>query len=100
MLPLLLRCVFCSIFGEVPLSKVMPERSVRVETYSGYKADERPLRLHLGERALDVVAVEDRWYSPGETYFRVLTGDGDRYVLLHIEAQDIWTLTAYRSETR
>jgi hypothetical protein len=71
---------------------------VRVETYSGFKADERPLRLHLGERTLKVVAVEDRWYSPGETYFRVLTANGDRYVLCHLEAQDVWTLTAYRAK--
>lgn len=78
----------------------MRERLVRVEAYSGYKADERPERLHLGERTLEVVAVEDRWYSPGETYFRVLTSDGDRYVLRHIEAQDVWSLSAFRAETR
>jgi len=75
----------------------MREQYVRVETYSGFKADERPLRLHLGGHALEVVAVEDRWYSPGETYFRVLTDNGDRYVLRHTEAQDVWTLAAYRA---
>lgn len=78
----------------------MPEQILRVETYSGFKADERPLRLYLGERALEITAVEDRWYSPGETYFRVLTHDGDRYVLRHTEAQDVWTLSAFRAETR
>jgi len=26
------------------------------------------------------VAIEDRWYSPGATYFRVLVDDGDRYL--------------------
>lgn len=78
----------------------MSDQSVRVETYSGYKADERPRRLHLADRILEVAAVEDRWYSPGETYFRVLTSDGDRYVLRHTEAQDIWTLSAFRAETR
>ena len=75
----------------------MRDHLVRVETYSGFKADERPLRLHLGERTLEVVAVEDRWYSPGETYFRVRTDDGDRYVLRHTEAQDTWMVTAYRA---
>lgn len=77
----------------------MPDRIVRVETYSGFQADERPLRLHLGDRTLEVAAVEDRWYSPGETYFRVLTDDGDRYILRYIEAQDVWTLTAFRAKT-
>ena len=75
----------------------MPEQVLRVECYAGYKGDERPLRLHLGERTLEVVAVEDRWYSPGETYFRILTSDGDRYILRHTEAQDVWTLHAFRA---
>jgi hypothetical protein len=78
----------------------MVEQQVRVECYSGYKADERPIRLHLGGRVLEVAEIEDRWYSPGETYFRVCTDDGDRYVLRHVEAQDVWSLTAYRAETR
>jgi hypothetical protein len=70
---------------------------VEVESYSGYKADERPMRLKLGEQTLDIVEVEDRWYSPGETYFRVRVGGGDRYVLRHVEAQDIWGLEGYRT---
>jgi len=74
----------------------VPDLSVRVECYSGVKADERPVRLRFGERVLDVIEIEDRWYSPGETYFRVLASDGDRYVLRHVEAQDYWTLAAYR----
>ena len=76
----------------------MLKQSVRVETYSGFKADERPVRMHLGERTLEVVALEDRWYSPGQTYFRVLTDDGDCYVLCHTEAQDVWTVVAYRAD--
>ena len=70
---------------------------VQVECYSGYKADERPVRLKLGNQTLEIVEIEDRWYSPGETYFRVRVEGGDRYVLRHIEAQDFWTLEGYRS---
>ena len=70
---------------------------VHVECYAGYRGDERPVRLHLGEHTMEVLAVEDRWYSPGATYFRVLVTDGDRYVLRHLEAQDIWSLVGYRS---
>lgn len=75
----------------------MSEQVVRVETYSGFKADERPVRLHLGERVLEVAEIEGRWYSPGETYFRVVTRDGDRYVLRHTEAQDVWSIVGYRA---
>jgi len=72
---------------------------VEVESYAGYKADERPMRLRLGERSLEILEVEDRWYSPGETYFRVRVEGGDRYVLKHTEAQDVWSLEGYRSGT-
>jgi len=77
----------------------MPEQIIRVQCHCGYKADERPLRLNLIDRTREVVAIEDRWYSPGATYFRVLVDDGDRYVLRHEEAQDIWSLTGYRAAT-
>src|SRR5260370_24742235 len=75
----------------------MREQVVHVECYSGYKADERPLRLNLPDGAREVVAIEDRWYSPGATYFRVLVDDGDRYLLRHEEAQDVWSLAGYRA---
>ncbi len=75
----------------------MAELTVHVECYAGYRGDQRPVRLHLGEHTMEVLAVEDRWYSPGATYFRVLVIDGDRYVLRHLEAQDIWSLVGYRS---
>ena len=73
------------------------EQVVCVECYSGYKADERPLRLNLRDGAKDIVAIEDRWYSPGATYFRVLVDGGDHYLLRHEEAQDVWSLTGYRA---
>jgi hypothetical protein len=72
---------------------------VEVQSYSGYKSDERPLRLKLGEQILEILEVEDRWYSPGQTYFRVRVKGGDRYVLRHVEAQDVWTIEGYRSSS-
>jgi hypothetical protein len=75
----------------------MREQLISVECYSGYKADERPLRLYLRDGAREIVAIEDRWYSPGATYFRVRLDDGDRYVLRHEEAQDVWSIAGYRT---
>jgi hypothetical protein len=66
---------------------------VRVECYCGYNADERPVRVFL------VAAVEDIWYSPGVTYFRLLLGNGERYVLRRQDAQDVWSLEAFRAKT-
>jgi hypothetical protein len=78
----------------------MRELVVRVECYSGYKGDERPTRVHLGDRSMQVVAIEDRWYSPGATFFRVVAEDGDRYVLRCEDAQEVWTISAFRAEQK
>jgi hypothetical protein len=75
----------------------MTDKLVHVEYYSGYKAGERPMRVRLKERLVEVSAVEDCWYSPGYTYFRVLLATGERYVLRHQEAQDLWTIEAFRA---
>lgn len=75
----------------------MAEQLVRVECYSGYKAEERPLRIVFGARSLEIAEVEDRWYSPGATYFRVLVESGERYVLRREDAQHVWSLAAFRA---
>jgi len=70
---------------------------IRVECYSGYRADERPTRFVLRGRQFDVLDVDDRWYSPGADYFRVRADDGNMYVLRHDVAQDAWSLDAFRT---
>ena len=68
-----------------------------VECYSGYKGQQYPQRFRLGERVLEVLTVEDQWYSPSSQYFRVQASDGNVYVLRHNQEQDRWTLDAFRS---
>jgi hypothetical protein len=46
-----------------------------------------------------VIEVEDRWYSPRATYFRVVASDGNRYVLCHDEGKDLWSLEAFRAKS-
>jgi len=75
----------------------MSEQLVRVECYSGYKEEERPVRIIFEGQTLEVTELEDRWYSPGATYYRVLTTSGDHYVLRHDDARDDWSLTAFRA---
>ena len=69
---------------------------LRVESCSGFKADERPLRFQLGERWLAVKEVLDRWYDPQAIYFRVRADDGSLYILRHSEPDDVWTLESFR----
>jgi len=73
---------------------------IEVKCYSGFKADERPLRFVLNGREYDVREVEDRWYSPEATYFRVVASDRNRYVLRHDEAADAWSLEGFRASSR
>ena len=69
---------------------------VEVETMSGYRADERPRRFSAGGVTRDVISVEDRWYGPGDEWFRVRADDGQFYVLRHSLETDSWTLGAFR----
>ena len=55
------------------------------------------MRILFEGRTVEITDVEDRWYSPGATYFRVLAESGDRYVLRRDDAQDVWSLTAFRA---
>jgi hypothetical protein len=73
---------------------------IHVECYSGYRADEKPLRFSLRGRIFQVEQVEDRWYSPAAIYFRVRADDGNFYVLRHDEEHDAWTLDAFRAAQR
>jgi uncharacterized protein (UPF0128 family) len=70
---------------------------IKVESYSGYRADERPVRFVMSGRTYEVIEVEDRWYSPQAMYFRVVASDGNRYVLCHDEELDLWSLEAFRA---
>ena len=70
---------------------------IMVDSYSGYRADERPRRFVMGGKTYGVTKVEDRWYSPDAIYFRIVASDGNRYVLRHDEKQDEWSLEAFRA---
>ncbi len=74
---------------------------MQVECYSGYKADERPLRFTVGSgRTYEVKEVVDQWAGVSYRCFRVLAADGNLYTLRHEEADDLWTLEAFRRGDR
>ena len=52
-----------------------------VESYSGRKADERPVRFRLGEGQFEVEAVLDQWYDPESVFYKVRADDGNLYIL-------------------
>ncbi len=50
---------------------------LRVECYSGYAADERPVCFHLEDRQYMIEEVLDKWYGPLDTFFKVRADDGN-----------------------
>lgn len=85
--------------------------ALKVECYSGRKADERPLRFSfaaspdaVGEvappRVYEVKEVLDQWYGPEFQCFKVLANDDNIYILRHDQHEDVWTLDAFRQAQR
>jgi len=68
---------------------------VEVECYAGYRGEETPRRFRLGERVVEVAEVVDRWLSPDHRYFKLVTEDGDTYILRHDVPSDRWELTMW-----
>jgi hypothetical protein len=69
---------------------------ISVESYSGYKGEERPARFFISDKVYEVKEIVDRWYSPGCRYFKVLADDGSSYILKYSEVGDSWELTFYQ----
>jgi len=71
---------------------------IRVECYSGSKANERPVRFYLGGRELFVEEVLDQWYGPDDLFFKVMADDGNLYILRDRRSspEGDWTLESFR----
>ena len=65
---------------------------VIVETYSGYKADERPVGFRLEGRRIGVREILDRWHGVDHAYFKVIGEDGTLYIMRQDLLSDTWEL--------
>jgi hypothetical protein len=77
------------------------EMKLKVECYSGYRAEERPLRFSLAEKpdapTYEVKEILDRWYGVDYECFKVRADDGNVYILRHEQGADRWRLDSFRS---
>jgi len=64
---------------------------IRVETYCGYRADEYPRRFWIRDVCLEILEIEDRWYSPGFSYFKVFADNANHYILKRSTASNTWS---------
>ena len=68
---------------------------MRVECHAGYRGEERPLRLFLNQRRIEVVEVIDQWYGPDYQYCEVRGDDENVYLLRQAMANEDWELTMF-----
>jgi len=72
---------------------------VKVESYSGYKADEYPRGLICNGVRFEIMAITDRWYQgdrdpgvPVANYFKAETTCGKQLIIKHEVDNDQWYL--------
>ena len=73
-----------------------PTTQPTVQCYAGYKGDQRPQRLLLGEHWLEVEEVIKEWREPTAVFFHVRASDGRIYVLRQgaDDASNNWSIEA------
>ena len=72
--------------------------TLRVECYSGWKAEERPVRFEIDGHQHVVEEVLDQWHGTEATFFKVRSDDGNFYVLRRAMSSqdDSWSLESFR----
>lgn len=78
----------------------MSDIPIKVKSYSGYRAEERPTSFFLGDREHRVKEIlrtthEERGNKRIRS-FKVLTEEGEMYKLYYAEEEDQWYLEDFR----
>jgi hypothetical protein len=73
---------------------------LKVESYSGYKADQRPTAFTLNGHTFQVKELLDTWYGPDHAYFKVRADDSNIYILKHSPESNEWSLEMFRQGDR
>jgi hypothetical protein len=68
-----------------------------VECDAGSLGEEIPGRFFMGDKAIEIEEVLDRWLAPEYSYFKVRTDENDVYILRHDKLRHLWELTLFRS---
>ena len=76
------------------------EGFIKVNAYSGYKANERPLSFSLGDLKIEIIKIIDQWTDPDRDFFRVQGDDGWVYTLSWDREKDIWAITKFAGPVR
>jgi hypothetical protein len=64
---------------------------IRVETNIENKINEKPVRFWVDETCLEIIEIEDRWYSQGFTYYKVFADNASHYILKRSASTGLWS---------
>lgn len=70
---------------------------IGVGCYAGYRGEETPRVIRIGERRVEVIEVLDRWLSPRHRYFKLRGDDAGVYIVRHDQAEGFWELILFDS---
>jgi len=72
---------------------------IKVECYSGYKINERPVAFTYQGKRFEIADIIDRWYEgdiedcqPAMDYFKVRTVEGNEFLLRYNSLFDAWAI--------
>ena len=71
---------------------------LQVECYAGYRGEETPRVLTIGDRRVFVNEILDRWLAQDHRYFKVKGDDGDMYIVRQDTTSGAWEMTMFKRE--
>ena len=74
------------------MTEIEPERTIKVSTYSGYKANERPVSFQIKDLKKEVIEIKERWTGPDKDYFKIKADDERIYILSWNREKDVWSV--------
>ncbi|MFH1983481.1 MAG: hypothetical protein ABIL58_16690 [Pseudomonadota bacterium] len=69
---------------------------IRVDCYAGYRGEESPRRIVMGNNTIGVARIDDRWTGPDHRYFKVQGEDGAQYIIRNDMETQVWELVYYK----
>jgi hypothetical protein len=70
---------------------------IRVDCYSGYRGEETPRNVQIGDNKVEVKKIVDRWLAPDHRYFKFIGDDNAIYIIRHDPQALKWELIFYSS---
>lgn len=67
-------------------------RPVDVECYAGYRGEERPRRIDINGRRIEIIEIKDRWITPSHRHFSIIGDDASTYLIRYDTVRKEWEL--------